>query len=528
MGAARRARWPLAAVGGLALGAGVALREGRADPPADRVRLDLVECLARAERTYPALRAARHKTLAADAQLDEAWAAPFFPISVSGFMSIAPTARGNSTYSPDVFAQNPLVTETGYIARITADTGVPISPWTWVRLGHVRDAARAGVRAERGEEARARLELRGNVRKAFFGLQSARDALYLIERSEGYLRTAREQLARAREQDGGTTNANDEDQLEMTAEELNVQRANATEAERVARRALGFLTGVGDAVDVPDAPLCPYRVDLGPLSRHLLRARLDRPEVDMLAAGVAARRAAVNVQWYAYLPDIALGLTAAVSTSPTIAEQPNPFSAGNANFAYWGAGLGLRWTFDPIVNRFRIRRLSEELAMTEAQQAQALGGIGLEVTNAYSRALARQQIEAARGRQERLGSRWFTGVFQQFQSGAVEIGELLIPLQRYLTVQAQHVQAINDLNAALSELAMVTGRADMEGAPDGECGPPPPPPVDEDASVGDDAAVSDDEVEALLRSTQTPVDAGAPVDASARPAGRDGGIPRPR
>lgn len=528
MRASDRTRW-LLTLAGLGLGAGASLREGRADPPEDRVRLDLAECLSRAERTYPGLVAARHKTLAADAQLDEAWAAPFFPVSVSGFMSLAPTARGNSTYSPDVFAQNPLAVETGYIARLSADTGVPISPWSWVRLGRVRDAARAGVRASRGEEARARLELRANVRKAFFGLQSARDALYLVERAEGYVRTAQEQLDTTRAQDGGTVSRGDTAQLRMAAQELVVQRAQAERGERSARAALGLLTGVGDRVDVPDAPLCPYRVDLGPLGRHLTRARMNRPEVDMLQAGLAARRAAVDIQWWAYFPDLALGLTAAYSTSPTIAEQPNPFSAGNANYGYWGGGLALRWNFDPLVNRYRVRRLTEELLMTEAQERLALGGIALEVTDAYGVAVEKQRIEAARGEQEREGYGWFTEAFQQFQSGALEVSSLLTPLRSYLTAQAQHVQAINELNTALAMLAMVTGQAEVEGAPDADCNATTPPAS---APVEEDAGVSDDEVEALLRGAQTPeapvADAGVRGDAGVRAPSRDGGIARPR
>ncbi len=527
-----RARWLLACVGGLALGAGVALREGRADPPEPTVRLDLAECLARAERAYPGLRAARHKVAASDAQLDEAWVAPFFPMNVTGFMSLAPTARGNSTYSPDVFAQNPLVSETGVLARFNVDTGVPISPWTWLRLGRVRDAARAGVRASRGEEARARLELRANVRKAFFGLQSSRDALYLIERAEGYIATAREQLASARQQDGGTAGPNDEAQLEMAAEDLVVQRATATRTGRLARAALGLLTGLGESVDVPDEPLCPYRVELGSLSRHLTRARLNRPEVDMLAAGVAARQAAVSIQQWAYLPDVALGLVAAVSTATTMADQPNPFSANNNNYAYWGGGLALRWTFDPLVNRQRVRRLSEELAMTEAQQALALGGMALEVTDAYERAREIQTVEAARGRQERWGFQWFTSVFQQFQSGALEIGDVLIPLRQYLTARAGHIQSINDLDTALSQLAMVTGQADLDAHPDEECALPAAAPGPADAAVpGDAEGVSDDDIEAILRASEAVeappvVDAGAPADA--RPAPGDRGIARPR
>ena len=149
-----------------------------ADPPPDGApRLTLDECVARAERAFPGLAAQRHKILASEAQLDEAWAAPFLNFSATGAVGIAPYARGNPTFSPDAFAQNPFDTGYGTLVRFSIDTGVPISPWTWWRIGRVRDAARAGIRANEHELVKARLELRTNVRRAFFALQLARAGL---------------------------------------------------------------------------------------------------------------------------------------------------------------------------------------------------------------------------------------------------------------------------------------------------------------------------------------------------------------
>ena len=518
----RRSRRPLPLIAALAfaLGAVSALRVGRADPPPGEgaPRLSLDECLARAERTYPGLSASRHKILAAEAQLDEAWAAPFFPVNGTGLFSIAPTARGNPTFSPDAFGQNPFDNQIGYIARVTAETGVPISPWSWWRIGRVRDAARAGIRVSQEELTKARIELRANVRKAYWSLQFSRDALYLLDRAEGYVRDA-ERYANEQAADGGSdTIVNDMRQIRVYRAELRARRSEARRGERVAQAALGLLTGVGDAVDIPDEPLCPLVADLRPLSTYLTRARLNRPEVEMLRQGVAARRAAVDIQRGAFLPDLALALTASWSSAPTIADQPNPFAAGNANFGWWGGAVVMRWNFEPVTNMFRVRRLSEELAMTEAQQRLALGGIAMEVTEAYERARETLEREVAWGESEQAAQEWLTAVLQEYQSGTGELQTVISPLRQFLMTRYSHIQSVLDLNNALLNLAVVTGQEALDATPSPACRLPPPP-SDAGASADPDAGVEgdDEEVQRILREAQEGArDAGplAPTDAA--------------
>lgn len=487
---------------------GVGARAVYADPPApSAARWSLARCLDEAERFYPGLVATRHRILASEAQLDEAWVAPFLSFNVQGFISLSPYARGNSTFSPDAFGQNPLDTGIGYMSRVTADTGVPISPWTWVRLAAVRDAARAGVRVSEQEHRKARLELRANVRKAYFGLQFARDSLYLIDRAQGYLDEAAEHMREAANEDGGTANstANDERQLRMVRAELRARRSEAHRGERVAQATLALITGVGDGFDIVDEPLCPYGGAFPGLSTHLTRAQENRPEVAMLTAGVAARRAAVSIQRWAYLPDLALGLTAAWATAPTITQQTNPFAAGNSNYAYWGAGLVLRWNFEPLANYQRVRRLSEELSMTEAQQRLALGGIALEVTEAYERVVDARERERAWDESERAGYEWFTAIFTEYQAGTGELSSVISPLRQYLTARFSHLQAVYDLDVALANLAQVTGDPDLAGAPDPACVHPV-----ETSPPEADAGVSESEIDRILRESLGEDDAGTP------------------
>mgnify|MGYP000893567600 CR=1 FL=1 len=503
---ARRRRLGALAIAGLVAGTFGVLATGFADPPPESAaRLTLDECIARAEQAYPGLAAQRHKVAASEAQLSEAWVAPFLNFNVTGAATITPYARGNPTFSPDAFAQNPF--DTGYepFARLSVETAIPISPWTWWRLGHVRDAARQGVRAAEHEVQKARLELRTNVRRAYFGLQLARDSLYLLDRAVEYLDTAERQLDRVGDGDGGTTSLNDRRQLRMSRYEVLARQSEARRGEQIALQTLSALTG--GPVDIVDEPLCPYVTELGALSRYITLARMHRPEVRMIEAGVAARRAAVAIQVGAFFPDVAVGLSAAWSSAPGISDQVNPFAGGNQNYAYWGGALVLRWTLDPLANWYRVQRVREELAMTEAQQRLALGGIGLEVSEVYGRALDAQTREHLWGEAEREGYAWFTSVFQEYQSGVGEASSIISPLRQYLQARASHLSATHEFNTALAQLAQVTGREAMEGAASRECTRPAPAPEDTDAGV------SDEEIEALLASSAEE-DAGLDLDAA--------------
>lgn len=513
------------------LGATVALCAW-ADPPqvaspavTARVVMSLSEAEDRALRTSPGLEAARHKVLASRAQLDEAWRAPFNTVNVTGFLSVSPTARGNPTFSPDAFGQNPFDVGLGAISRLNLETAVPISPWTHVRLGYLRDAARAGIRAAEEDGRRVRLELRHNVRRAYFGLLFARDSRYLLDRARGWLNQAETTFQNARaaaSAEGGVgPSINDARQIHIYRADVDGREVQARQAEAVALAGLRYLTDAPLA-DAPDVPLCVYEGEVGSLVQHLTRARLNRPEVAMLQAGIAARRAQLAMQRWAYAPDIAVGMSASLADASVIARQANPFAANNSNFAFWGAGLVLRWTLDPLTNAARVDRIQEELRMNEAQERQALGALALEVTEVFERVAAAQARERAYAEAEAEAYAWFTSVFTAYQSGVGEVSAFVSPLREYLTSRFNHLQALHDLAVGRSQLALVTGSEAMEGRVSATCGLPPLETTD--AGGDTDAAVPDEEVERLLRESAEPdVDAGVDARAMATPVASDAG-----
>lgn len=171
--------------------------------------------------------------------------------------------------------------------------------------------------------------------------------------------------------------------------------------------------------------------------------------------------------------------------------------------------------------------------MTEEQQRLALGGIALEVTDAYERARDAREREDAWGESESAAEEWLSAVLQEYQSGTGELQQVISPLRQFLTARFSHLQAIHDLNVALLNLSVTTGQEGFEARPSSQCARQAPA-AQSDASVAapvDASAEEEDELARILREAQSApaasVDAGTPPAADAPPA-RDATPARPR
>src|SRR6185369_17410691 len=82
-------------------------------------------------------------------------------------------------------------------------------------------------------------------------------------------------------------------------------------------------------------------------------------------------------------PDVGLGLGATYSTAPTAIIQNNAWVIDPFNRFGYGLGIGLRWSLDIWPNMARVEQAEAQLEETRALERLALGGIGVEVEQAY-------------------------------------------------------------------------------------------------------------------------------------------------
>jgi len=411
----------------------------------------LQQCVSMAVRNYPKVAEARAKANYYRAQLDEARSAPFSQWTASGGVALAPTSRGTSVYSPDTDVA--LKSNMGLAWRASVSGAIPL--FTFGKITNLIDAAEHQVElGEHGIE-KERNQVRLDVRKAYFGLQLARSSVDLLKEASGKLDSAIGKLSKAVE--NGEADEFDLFKLQTYRAEIDARMAEAQRYESVAFVSLAFLTGVKTGFEVQSDVLKPSNHTLGPVAHYLQAARIHRPEINMARAGIRAREAQVSLARAKMYPDLGLGMSAGWTRAPEIADQLNPYVKDNANFVSLGFGLVMQWNLDFLPASARLDQARAQLEETRAIERYALGGVGVEVETAYAEVVSATKREEAYGRAESLAKKWLIGVQQGIDLGTEEEKALTDPAKEYAQQRFNHLNAIMDLNVAMSKLALVTG-----------------------------------------------------------------------
>jgi outer membrane protein TolC len=431
--------------------------DAQVEQQAPRRTYTLADCLALVDRNHPNIWAARARLGVARGQLDEARFLPYFQWSATASTGVLPNIAGSLLYTQSSpFAINPTFI-TGYepFFAFRVDIAVPI--YTFGKISSGLDLASANVRVNEWDVERSRQAARMDVRRAYFGAMYARDARYLSKEVIKKLDKAIEGISQRLDKGDKDVEETDRFRLQIYRDDTYARTAEADRGEAYALAALRFLTGVQTGFDIPDVPLKKPDIPLAPVVRYLGAARLFRPEVNMARAGVEARRAELSLQRARFFPDIGLALSATYSVAPSVVEQANFFGANNLNFFGYGFALGARWSLDLPTNAARVAQAESHLEENRSLERLALGGIGVEVENAYASALEARTREERWDQAEHRARQWIATVESQIDLGTKDERALMEPLRAYVGTRIEHLRALNDVNVNLSDLARVSG-----------------------------------------------------------------------
>jgi outer membrane protein TolC len=389
------------------------------------------------------------------AQLDEAHFAPFSEFNATGGFGLAPTVRGNPIYSPNTEVY--LSSQMGVFWRIGVEGVIPL--WTFGKLTNLWHAAEAQIKVGENDVNKQRNQVKLDVRKAYFGLQLARDATALLDEAAKKLDNAIEHLDR--EVKAGNSDEIDLFKLRTFRFELEGRRSEAHRYEAIALASLRFLTGEGAGFDIPPEPLRPAKRHLGPVAQYLQAARINRPEVNMLRAGLVARQAQADLARSKFLPDFGLAVGATWARAPRVADQLNPYIRDDANFFRYGAALAMRWQLDFLPDAARVAQANAAVEELRETERYALGGIGVEVETAYAQVADAQKREQAYGSAQRTARQWIIAVQQGIEVGTKEEADLVDAARQWALQRYNHLTATMDLNLAWSNLALATAWDDV-------------------------------------------------------------------
>lgn len=418
----------------------------------------LTECLELVDRNHPNIWAARARLGVARGQYDEAKYLPYFQWSASAAAGVLPNVGGSVLYTQatPITINNPTFA-TGYepFFQFRIDLALPL--YTFGKISSGLDAAQANIRVQEWDLEKNRSYARMDVRRAYFGLMYARDARYLAKEVSKKLEKAIDKLTARLEKSVNDGDEIERFRLKIYREEVLARAAEADRGEAYALAALRFLTGIQIGFDVPDVALKKPDTPLAPVVRYLSAARLFRPEVNMARAGVEARRAELALQRARFFPDIGVILNASYSVAPSVVAQNNIFATANLNYFGWGFALGARWSLDFPTNAARVSQSESRLEEVRALERLALGGIGVEVENAYASALEARTREEHWDAAEHMARTWIATIESQIDLGTKDDHALMEPLRSYVYTRSEHLRAMNDANVNLSELARASG-----------------------------------------------------------------------
>jgi outer membrane protein TolC len=150
-------------------------------------------------------------------------------------------------------------------------------------------------------------------------------------------------------------------------------------------------------------------------------------------------------------------LSAKWARADQVTDQRNPFVEDRANFLQYGAGLVLRWKLDFLPQAARTAQAEADLEEMRAEEQYALGGVGVEVEEAFSEARTSEKRVEALSRAAKYARQWLVKVQQGIDVGTFDDEDIVDPAKEYALKRFAQMSAIFDYNIAVAKLAQATG-----------------------------------------------------------------------
>ena len=424
-------------------------------------------------RSNPGLRASAAATAAMEAQVSEAKLNWLPQGDLLSLLAPSPNIRCNDGTGSTASTPNTCISTSSPEANLSTVSWDKVFTRTEIRLiqpvwdfGKISAgvyAAEAGVGLSRQKEAGARADLELNIRKAYYGLKFARDVLDMLDEGSGYVTDAEKKMEKDLFAGTGNATVTDRLRLRTVRAELDGRILEAKRLQGLARDSLRALLGPeapGD-IDVDDEPFDPPEVKERPVAYYEDLARMSRPEVRMLEYAVKAKHALALLERRKAYPDFVLIGTAAYAYAQTVDDPNNAFMSHYFNSRTAGIAAALRLQLDLGPKIARSWKTSAEAQEIEYRRTEALGGILLEVRRAYGETTEAVARVATMDKGQKAGKAWISAVAQNFAVGLAEARDLSDALVAFFGMRTRYLQAVFDLDVALSTLSRATGASEL-------------------------------------------------------------------
>ncbi|HWE28819.1 MAG TPA: TolC family protein [Polyangia bacterium] len=468
----KRARVPLARTAAVAVAALVLV--GAARPAAAR-RYTLPELIAQVNASYPGVQAARQGVESADAQLSQAtrlwWPTGQLTFGITGspeVRCIDPVTGKPWTQGGDQARALSSCIRTDVVDLRSGEQVLPyhgvafnlglnlIQPlYTFGKIEATRNAAQAGLDSARAQVDKDRAEVTFNVTRAYWLLKWARAAEATLDdgitRLKDWVKKINDEIDKGKT----TYTENDLVRLKLALDAAELTALDVDKAKELGLSGLRMLTD-DDAADIDDSELDITDAGVEPLSYFEDAARTHRAEARMLAAGAKATRANKALQLANLLPDLGIALSFTYAYAQSVDDPQNGFM-NHPNALGAGLSLVMRYNLDVAERLANRSKASSDNRMMVERRKQALGGIYIEIENAWLDARAARRRSDLLAHSEKVARGWYNAVDENLQIGVAESRDLVDAARNFFELRMRHLQSIMDVNMATATLKQTAG-----------------------------------------------------------------------
>ncbi len=330
--------------------------------------------------------------------------------------------------------------------------------YTFGKIESYGAAAEGNIGVKQGDVKLARAQTQIDVRRAWYGLLTARESRAFLE---DLSKKVDDSLAAFDRRAANGKPMRQADRYAMEAVKGLVGRylAQARAIERVSMDGLKTLIGLplSSSLEVADTRIEPVALPEGSLDEMVRKALVKRAEMEQVESGMAALRSMVEARRADARPDLYAAVIGDVAHAPRRDTLDNPYLSDPFNHAYAAPVVGLRWNWQPGVQDARARQAEAELRAVTEKANFARMGIPFQVAEAYHQARGMQEALEQLKNGYQSARRWMVSNFIDMEAGSADMEQVVEAFKTYATLYGDYLLSVNDYNMQVASLRQALG-----------------------------------------------------------------------
>ncbi len=345
-----------------------------------------------------------------------------------------------------------------YFFKAEANMVIPI--YTFGKVMTANQLADLGEKMAKLKEIKTKADVVYLATKSYYTMQFVEDMKKVLEEGLRVALDSREKLTKMLAEKSESVTNLDLYKLDVVIGELKMRLEETRRKQKILLASVRVLIGLP-----PDAPIyldatelekADFAMDNYPTYLQLMFAA--RPESKMLDVGLKLAEKNVQLSITKMLPDLYILGFARYARTPGAYNPANPYFSDPFNYTSAGAVLGLKWSFDPMVQISKYKLAKYKLLKVAEQRKYARLGLTLELRKAYETLKEKAKSVETNKESLKAGKSWLVAESMNYSIGLSKTKDLIEAIGAYAKTQFYYYSAVYNYNIAVAKLKHIIGK----------------------------------------------------------------------